>query len=139
MIARRLIVAVLAAGMASVAGGCTKKFFVDRYPPFYEPQIKTVAVLPMDSASGRREAGVVLGHFLASALTTNGTYKVIGPTELRGKLGAEKLDALVHASNHDVAAAMAELGGIDAFITGTALAYEARATSYLVPGYYGGY
>ncbi len=136
MIARRFILAVLATGMTAAGGGCTKKLFVDRYPVFYEPRLKTVAVLPFDSASRQRQAGAVLSHSLAAALSANGTYKIVGPMALRGKLGAEKLEELVQASNHDVARALSEMGGIDAFVTGTALAYEAHTAGYLAPDYY---
>jgi len=115
------------------AGGCTKTFLVDRYPPFHDPKLKTVAVMPFDSTARHRGAGRLLAQHLAAALTANGSYAVIGPDRLRGMLGAEKLDELVRASDADVARALASTGKIDAFITGAALAYDAHAAAYLVP------
>ena len=77
----------VAVSLAAAAGGCTKTLVVDRYPRFYDPKLKTVAVLPFDSTARYRHAGRLLAHHLAAALTANRSYTVIGPDRLRGMLG----------------------------------------------------
>jgi len=124
------------------AGGCKTMLPVRQYPSFYDPSIRTVAVVDFANSTLRGPAGTFLSRRLADALKANGTYRVIGPAELKGKLAAAGASIPQGAGPDDVAGALRGLDGIDAFITGTVSGFTAdRSTQIEVDyfGYHGGY
>jgi hypothetical protein len=55
---------------------------VRHIPDCYEPNIKTVAILPFKNESERARAGLIVARNLAKELRANGTYMVIDPNEV---------------------------------------------------------
>ena len=133
---------------ALAMAGCNEvKLEVQRYPVFYDPAIKTVAVLPFDNQTLHPMAGAFLADRLAEQLKANGTYTVISPRELEGRMSAGKIAMPAKPTTEQAAEAMRTLGGIDAFIAGTVRQFGAGQGTYtevyddpwFYGGYYGGY
>jgi hypothetical protein len=75
MIRNRAAWAVLLTGMIAAAGGCNEKITIYRCPPFWTPQIRSVAVVPFSAPRAAGPAGVNIADELAAALATNPAYK----------------------------------------------------------------
>lgn len=134
--------------LVSAIAGCNEvKLEVQRYPVFYDPAIRTVAVLPLDNQTLHPMAGAFLADRLAEQLKDNGTYKVISPRELESRMSAGNITMPAKPSAQQAAEAMRKLGGIDAFIAGTVRQFNAGRGTYtevyddpwVYGGYYGGY
>ena len=142
---RALGMTVALAAAATMAGCGKAKLTVMHYPVFFDPAIKTVAVLPMANRSLHPMAGKFLADRLAARLQANGTYKVISPANLTNRLAAKKIDLPSGATPTQAAEVMRKLGGIDAFITGTVTQFGAGRGTYTevydepypYDGYYG--
>jgi curli biogenesis system outer membrane secretion channel CsgG len=135
---------VLLAGgaLATAVGGCTATMTVRQHPHFYDPQLKTVAVVPFASETGHPKAGAILAKRLASALRANGTYSIVGPRELDRRLREAGLTLDAEGGPAAVAATLRKLKGIQAFVTGTVTAFACDRRSHVTVdfGYaYGGY
>ena len=118
--------ALLAAG----AAGCSATLPVQQYPPFYDPELKTVAVLAFANKTLHPKAGEHLSGRLAEALRDNGTYEVVDPEALKTKLLEADLTPAPGADAEAVAAALRKLGGIDAFLIGEVTGFAAERGSY---------
>ncbi len=134
--------------LVSAMAGCDEvKLEVQRYPVFYDPAIRTVAVLPFDNQTLHPMAGAFLADRLAEQLKANGTYKVISPRELENRMSAGNITLPAKATVEQAAEAMRKLGGVDAFITGMVRQFGAGRGTYtevyddpwVYGGYYGGY
>ena len=139
----RVSVPVLAV-LAAALGGCTTKLTVRHHPSFYDPSLKTVAVLPFANATLSDKAGEFLADRLAEALKANGTYQIVGPRELPAPLAAAGQKQPGSVDLGATAAALRELGGVDAFLVGTVRNFSADHASYLevddwYPGFGWGY
>ena len=123
----------LAAMLLAAAGlaGCEAKLAVRQYPAFYDPELKTVAVLPFANRTLRQEAGAYVAQRLGAALAANGTYEAIGPDELQSRLNAAGLSLPRQADPAAAADVLRRLGGIQAFITGTVTAFSADRSAYV--------
>ena len=77
--------------LVSAVGGCNAKLTVDRYPDFYDPELKSVAVVPFANLTQEPQAGTFLAERLAEALRANGTYQAVGPAELNSMLAKVNL------------------------------------------------
>lgn len=55
--------------------GCPRKITIYRVPPFWTPDITSVAVVPFRSAVANRKAGLIVSDQVASLLATNPAYK----------------------------------------------------------------
>lgn len=124
--ARPLWLAVLLA-----VGGCTAEVTVRQYPGFYDPALKSIAVVGFANDTLRPRAGEFLAGRLAAALKANGTYAVAGPRELRARLRAAGLDLPDEADPQTLAATLRKLGGVQAVVTGSVRAFGADRVSYL--------
>ncbi|MGB2820408.1 MAG: hypothetical protein WBF17_05470 [Phycisphaerae bacterium] len=124
----RVGLAVLA---AAAVGGCDATLTLQRYPAFYDPALKSVAVAPFANATLRAEAGDFLANRLAEALKANGTYEVVGPAELKASLAAADIALPANADTEAVLAALRKLGGIQAVITGTVKGFSTDHGSYV--------
>ena len=71
---------IAAAVIAAVLGGCTKEITIIQYPPFWTPDLKSIAVLPLKYRN--RQIGEALADQLANSLRATGTYRVFNPTEV---------------------------------------------------------
>ena len=63
--------------LAVAAVGCNAEIPITQYPPFWTPQLRTIAVEPFRNESTAPEAGTVVARRVASALANNGTYRVV--------------------------------------------------------------
>jgi hypothetical protein len=104
-----------------VVAGCGTKFTVNHYPDFYEPSIKSVAVLPFVNETSHKGAGTAVADHLSAALAANGTYKVASPAMIDQTVKEKKLPALPRANDEAIAEQLAALGGYQAFIVGKVL------------------
>jgi hypothetical protein len=118
---RQISTALVAAAAMIACGGCSKSFTARRYPAFYDPNLRTVAVLPFQNDTGVQGAGRLAADTLAAALRANGTYKVFTPHALQMLIAQKKLAGLSRTDRQRDAKELAQLEGIQAFITGTVL------------------
>ena len=117
--------------LVSAMAGCNEvKLEVQRYPVFYDPAIKTVAVLPFENQTLHPMAGAFLADRLAEQLKANGTYKVISPRELEGRMSAGGVAMPARATPQQAAETLRKLGGIDAFLAGTVRQFGAAQGTY---------
>jgi len=76
--------AVLTVCMAIIwLSGCSKSFTAREYPSFYDPNVRTVAVLPFQNETNARGAGMLAAENPAAALRANGTYRIIPPRRVQ--------------------------------------------------------
>jgi len=121
-----------------VAAGCDTTMTVQRYPAFYDPSLKSLAVLPFTNATLHARAGEFLAGRLAAALQANGTYEVTGPEELKAKLAAAKIALPPKAAAGAMLAAVRKLGGIQAVLIGTVTGFSAdRGSTVEIDDWYG--
>jgi hypothetical protein len=97
---------------------------VRQYPPFYDPNIRAVAVLPFQNETNARGTGELVAENLAAALQVNGTYKVIPPSRLQTLVTEGKLASLSPTDYRQDAEQLGRLGSVQAFIAGRLLADE---------------
>jgi len=126
--ASRLVVSAL---LAASACGCSATMTVRHYPPFYNPAMKKVAVVPFANATLNPKAGEFLAERLAEAMKENGTYEVTGPKDLSAGMAAAKLKLAPGADVKTTAAALRKLGGVQAFLAGTVKGFSADRSSYM--------
>jgi hypothetical protein len=102
-------------------------------PSFYDPKLRTVAVLDFVNETPHPDAGRWVTNRLVAALKANGTYDVVGPRELAGRLAAAGLTWPAEGRVQDAAARLRRLGGIQAFLAGGVTAFTSSMTRYM-PG-----
>jgi hypothetical protein len=117
--------------LAAAVGGCAAEVTVRQYPPFYDPELKSVAVVPFANDTLRARAGEFLANRVAAALKANGTYTVAGPRELKARLRSAGVSLPDEPDASTAAAALRRLGGIQAFVTGRVTALSADRVSYV--------
>ncbi|MFP4354676.1 MAG: hypothetical protein ACLFUJ_06085 [Phycisphaerae bacterium] len=133
------------AGMAIAAcllGGCEKTITLRRYPDFYTPRLRTVAVLDLQNDALQDNAGRYISRRLADAIQAAGTYGTIGPAELEAQLDQAGTTLPKAMEPESQARAIAQLEHIDAFVTGSVTALEShrlieplRPHGYFATGY----
>jgi hypothetical protein len=139
MRSRGVGLALVVAGAAALAGCGRKSFMVQAHPTFYTPELKVVAVAPFDNQTPQFGAGETVADRLAAALRANGTYKVLGPTELRGLLGESGAGSATQPARVDLLDRLKQVGGVDAVVTGTVMVYDAVMSGYTEWSYGGGF
>ncbi len=142
---RKLVIAGAWAALVAVAG-CDTRMTVQRYPEFYTPQLKTVAVLPFVNDSLNPEAGRFATDRVAAALKANGTYTVLDPRELKARLDAAGIALPPATDAAAVREAIRRLGDVQAYLTGRVAAFSADTYTrvdttygYAQVGNYGGW
>jgi len=124
------------------ATGCAEKTItVRRYPSFYTPELTEVAVMPFRNETSRVAVGERFATSLAQALRDNGTYRVIGPRELKDTLRNMGVGSTTRPSGEEIKEGLLRIKGLQAVITGTVLVYQASRTefnqyAYYPPAYY---
>ena len=131
----RLGGAALLALAVALPAGCSRRISLLHYPDFYDPQIKTVAVVEFDNDSLQSNAGMFVATRLADALSANGTYGVIGPRELAAQLERASVAMPTGRRPDDLAPLIARLPHVDAFITGSVRSLSAERTVYVTRPY----
>jgi len=74
--------------LAVAAAGCSAEIPITQYPPFWTPELRTIAVEPFRNESTASEAGTVVARRVATALAHNGTYRVVPDASLTDKAPA---------------------------------------------------
>lgn len=119
----------LALALPAVLGGCAKKLTVLQYPEYYDPAVKTLAVLPFTNQTSAPKAGQVMAERLAEALRANGTYQVLtglGTLSTSGP-SAPQAQAMLTGTVHEYSSGSQVLG------------YVADYPNYYYSPYYDGY
>ncbi len=129
-----------AACMAATAlCGCSRSFTAREYPSFYDPNLRTVAIVPFENETNTPGAGMQAAENLAAALRINGTYVVVPPRKLQSLMAQKKLRGLSRTDYQEDARQLRELGTVQAFVVGTVLRDSALAGLHLTPYGYGPY
>jgi len=110
--------------------GCSKTIEVTRYPSFYTPDLKVVAVLPFDNETLHPGAGRYIAERLAKSLRDNGTYQVLGPRRLAARMGGEQFKKLDPADRQAAVKLLRKLDDVQAFITGTVTNFTSAGYTY---------
>jgi hypothetical protein len=102
---------------------------VQHFPDCYEPNIKTVAVLPFKNESTRARAGLMVASNLAEELKSNATYMVFGPNEVRDvlKQSGQKISDMDFKNQARI---VNEHVRTDAFITGSVIEDRLQQIQY---------
>ncbi|MCL5736479.1 MAG: CsgG/HfaB family protein, partial [Actinobacteria bacterium] len=132
---RRMTIVLCMWALLIVAGGCAQSFTAREYPPFYEPNLRTVAVVPFRNETRTAGAGLMAAEDLAAALQVNGTYAVIRPYKLQSLLRDKKLPEMSRTDYAKDAGQFRQLGSVQAFIVGRVLRDPGTAQTY--PAAYG--
>ena len=137
MVARmhRVTIAFSTCAMLIVLGGCSQSFTAREYPAFYDPSLRTVAVVPFRNETHAPSAGLMATVDLAAALQVNGTYSIIPPQKLRSLIREKKLSELSRTDSAKNAEELRRLGSVQAFIMGRVLRDSTMAQTY--PAAYG--
>jgi hypothetical protein len=109
--------AFLIVSFVLAVSGCSTKFRVNHYPDFYNPSIKSVAVVPFLNDTSRKGAGIAVATHVSAALAANGTYKITDPAQLEKILKDKDMPKLPEDYN-EVTKELAKLDMFQAFITG---------------------
>lgn len=124
----RRVVPLLLAALA-IASGCDKKIIIHQTPAFYNPQIKSIAVLPFrnESSAKSMNPGNIIADKLAAALRANGTYRVYSRNELKALMDEADLQAALSGNpgNTDFSKMM----NVDAILTGAVTTYAATSAN----------
>lgn len=143
---RRLALSLLLCA-AGAAAGCSEKMRIDRYPDFYSPDLRTIAVLPLANETRDARAGRIVTDRLVEALKANGTYKVIAPQQTLDLLAKADVKPGAEGDAKVAARALGKLGLCQIVLTGRVEEFGALSThrTYIRPEYwydgyyYGGY
>jgi hypothetical protein len=117
----RIAVACSACGMLLSLGGCAKSFTARKYPAFYDPNLRTVAVVPFANETYTQGAGILVAEDLAAALQLNGTYTIISPRQLLTFVRQKKLEELSERDSAQDGEVFRGFGSVQAFVMGRVL------------------
>lgn len=110
--------------LAGCDGGSTKsKIWIYRYPDFYTPTLKRVAVLPFANGTRFRGAGARISDRISAILTNNRTYEVYTRQHLDDILAEQGL-AMAGIVEADLAKKIGRLKSVQALICGVCDRYE---------------
>ncbi|MBN2563278.1 MAG: hypothetical protein JXQ75_20350 [Phycisphaerae bacterium] len=99
------------------------KIWVYRYPDFYRPELKRVAVLPFADRTRSHGVGERISDKVSAILTNNGTYEVYTRAHLKDIL-AERDLADAGIIDADVAMEIGRLKSVQALVCGVCDRYE---------------
>ena len=123
----RLVRAVALALLAIMGGGCSKKVWITQIPPFYTPDLKTIAVVPFRNRSTRRDAGNVIADKLAAALMANGAYKVFNRNDLSALMDQQDLKIALGGDTSAAADKFKQHTNVQAILIGTVTTFSATS------------
>jgi hypothetical protein len=103
-----------------------------RSPLLSDPARRTVAVLPFQNASGRRDAGDVMALRFLAPLVASGTIQVVEPGLVRGELLSHRIGSGGGISLDD-ARVMLELVRADLVLSGTVRRFDDMAGAFGTP------
>ena len=123
----RLVRAAALALLAAMGGGCSKKVWITQIPPFYTPDLKTIAVVPFRNRSTRRDAGNVIADKLAAALMANGAYKVFNRNDLSALMDQQDLKIALGGDTSAAADKFKQHTNVQAILIGTVTTFSATS------------
>jgi hypothetical protein len=114
--------------------GCVQTMKIDHYPQCYNPNITTVAIGTFKNQTPQVNAGEVMADHLASSLSVNRTYTIIGPRKIEEALQKrnEKISDMNYAAQAKI---VGEITHADAYITGAVLADSVFKSTYVTADY----
>lgn len=123
----RLVRAAALVLLAAMGGGCSKKVWITQIPPFYTPDLKTIAVVPFRNRSTRRDAGNVIADKLAAALMANGSYKVFNRNDLSALMDQQDLKIALSGDTSAAADKFKQHTNVQAILIGTVTTFSATS------------
>ena len=127
--ARKVVLLGSLLGLAALAG-CTKKITIYRVPPFWTPDISSIAVIPFQSAAGNRQAGLIVSDQVASVLSTNAAYKrVYNRSHYKNIVDEKRLRMNWSQNPSAFAAPFRRWGKAHAMLVGSVTQYAATTSS----------
>ncbi|HVP13148.1 MAG TPA: CsgG/HfaB family protein, partial [Phycisphaerae bacterium] len=111
------------AGCGGGGGSRKGKIVVYQYPEFYQPDLKTIAVLPFRDPPQAPGVGARISDQIAMLLTKNGTYEVYTRTHLADVL-AERDLADAGIIDADQAMQIGQAKSVQALVCGICARYE---------------
>ncbi len=117
-----LVLAGLAAG-----AGCSTKIAIVQYPPFYTPEMKTIAVVPFRNQSTGKNAGAIVADKLAAALMANGAYKVFNRNDLKTLMDENDLKIALAEDASAAATTFRKHTSVQAILTGSVTTFSATS------------
>ncbi len=127
---RRNATVFFACGILIAAGGCAKSFTARKFPVFYDPNLRTVAVVPFVNETRVPGAGVLVAEDVAAALQANGTYSILSPRRLRTLVRQKKLQQLWEGDAARNAGIFRRFGSVQAFVMGRVVRDISGTQSY---------
>jgi len=116
--------ALLLAGLVTGAG-CSAKVAIVQYPPFYTPELKTIAVVPFRNQSTAKNAGAIVADKLAAALMANGAYKVFNRNDLKALMDENDLKIALAGDASAAATTFRKHTSVQAILTGSVTTFSA--------------
>jgi len=104
-------------------GGKKSKIWIYRYPNFYTPKLKRVAILPFANRTRHRGAGARISDRISAILTNNSTYEVYTRQHLDDILAEQDL-AVAGVVEADLARKIGRLKSVQALVCGVCDQYE---------------
>ncbi|MCE5326687.1 MAG: CsgG/HfaB family protein [Planctomycetaceae bacterium] len=117
------LLCVTAAVLAALCGGCTKTITITRYPAFYDPSLKSVAVVPF--RGNNSAASLAISDALAGAMAANGTYAVYNRNDLAALMNEKDLQLAFGGDAAAAASQFSKLGKVQAILVGNLVTYAA--------------
>ena len=111
--------AVLTLVAMTTLGGCVKTIPIAQYPIFWDQAPKTIAVTPFRNETRRKHIHMQVTSDLATQLSSNGSYTVYDRTHLGAYMDEQTLQNAFSNNPDTAAAAMVQIGKVDAILTGT--------------------
>lgn len=112
---------LIAFGLVFLLAGCNagkkSRITVVRYPDFYQPELKRVAVIPFGDQTGNPEVGKYMARRLETALINNKTYEVYTREHLKTLLAEDDL-AAAGIIDSEMAKRIGQRGSVQALICG---------------------
>ncbi len=133
--AKKITLIVLTVLTVFVLTGCGTTIEVSKYPVFYQPDIKDIAVLPFANQTHHKGLGMEVASNFAGALASNKTYKVTGPAQLDRLIKENKISALPKNNYKQVSEELGKLNEIQAFIAGEVLSESFKNIPTMVDYY----
>ncbi len=122
------MVALLGVGAGGCGGGrahTTDEIWVEQYPAFYRPELKSIAVVPFGNRTDVPQVGEAISDRVAALLTQNGTYEVYNRQHLR-EIVREQDAVLAGILSADEAVKIGRLQAVQALICGDVYSYGAE-------------
>ena len=133
--AKKIMLMAMAVLTVFILTGCGTTIEVSKYPVFYQPDIKDIAVLPFANQTPHKGLGMEVSNHLAGALASNGTYKVTGPLQISQLIEENKISALPKNNYKKISEELGKLNKLQAFIDGEVLSESFQSVPMMADYY----